>query len=470
MQLDLGLSSQKTKPEPEGPQIYSVAEVTSEIRQLLEQRIGEVWVEGEVSNFRRQASGHCYFTLKDEEAQLSCVLFAGAARSLGNLQIADGKLLQVFGAVSVYAPRGQYQMVIRQVRDQGAGALQARFEQLKSKLQAEGLFSSDRKKKLPAFPRRIAVITSPTGAALQDFLHVLWRRSPATGVLLFPVRVQGDGAAGEIREALVSIDRLPQYGIEPVDLVVLTRGGGSIEDLWEFNDESLARAIAACPLPVVSAVGHEIDFTIADFVADLRAPTPSAAAEILSVNSSDLAERLRIGFARMKNITASALAARSARLQGALRSSGLREPLRKLQDLQQRLDDQLKQIDSLALRKLQDEKTRCQRGQQVLQARHPGRVLCFAKEQLNDRSAKLHSLSRSAVVSCRQELRRRIELLAALSPQRILHRGFALALDETGQAVTTAGQAAGRDILLLRFADGELRARPQKDSLRPWVK
>src|SRR5580692_2388604 len=261
--------------------VLTVSELTTTVRALLEKHIGTTWVSGEITNLRAQSSGQIYFTLKDAGAQLSCVLFSRekvAQRAL----LADGQKVLLQGEITVYEARGQYQLIVRDVELQGIGALQAAFERLKQKLAAEGLFAVERKRTLPRCPQRIGLVTSPTGAAIRDVLHVIQRRNPALEIILAPCRVQGDGAAAEIAGA---IKLLNEYGAAgKLDLILVTRGGGSLEDLWAFNEEIVARAIFESQLPIVSAVGHEIDFTISDFVADLRAATPSAAAEIITEN------------------------------------------------------------------------------------------------------------------------------------------------------------------------------------------
>src|SRR3954469_7490686 len=270
--------------------VFTVAELTRQIRGALETRFGAVWVQGEISNFRLQPSGHRYFTLKDQRAAISCVVFRNTLSPTAP-PIADGAQVQVYGNVTVFEARGQYQLNVQILQARGLGLLQAKFEALKRKLEAEGLFDSARKRPLPKFPKRIGIVTSSSGAAIRDILNVLQRRAPGLEILINPVRVQGSGAAAEIAVAIRELTR-PNEQWKALDLVVLTRGGGSIEDLWEFNEEIVARAIFDSPLPVVSAVGHEIDFTIADFVADLRAPTPSAAAELIVPDASELLRRV----------------------------------------------------------------------------------------------------------------------------------------------------------------------------------
>lgn len=260
------------KPANE-PHILTVSEITALVKGLIDRAFTDVWVVGEVSNFRNQARRHYYFTLKDDQSQLAAVIFNGPARV--KFDLADGLELVCHGSVTVYGPRGQYQIIIDECFPKGKGALQLAFEQLKKKLDAEGLFRPEHKKRIPFLPRKVGVVTSPTGAAVRDIIHVLTRRYPAVEVLLYPVKVQGEGAAAEIAQAVAAMNRR-----DDIDVLIVGRGGGSLEDLWAFNEEVVARAIFASHIPVISAVGHEIDFTIADFVADVRAPTPSAAAEI----------------------------------------------------------------------------------------------------------------------------------------------------------------------------------------------
>jgi len=326
-------------PPSETRKVLSVWEITSDIKRLLEKQIGSVWVSGEVTNLRAQSSGHVYFTLKDVAAQLSCVLFRGTAAGQRDL-LADGQKVLLQGDVTVYEARGQYQLIVREVELQGIGALQVAFEKLKQKLAAEGLFAPERKRPLPRFPQRIGLVTSPTGAAIRDVLHVIQRRNPGLEIVLASCRVQGDGAAKEIAEAIRTLNAFnPQPATCNLELILVTRGGGSLEDLWAFNEESVARAIFESEIPVVSAVGHEIDFTIADFVADFRGATPSAAAEIITegvfasrefvTEAMDLM-RLRVQ-RRLTHETEDfqSLAGRLARLH----------PRRRLNDSLQRLDD-----------------------------------------------------------------------------------------------------------------------------------
>src|SRR3954469_23269509 len=316
--------------------VFTVAELTRQIRGALETRFGAVWVQGEISNFRLQPSGHRYFTLKDQRAAISCVVFRNPLPPTAP-PIADGAQVQVYGSVSVFEARGQYQLNVQILQTRGAGLLQAKFEALKRKLEAEGLFDSARKRALPKFPKRIGIVTSPSGAAIRDILNVVSRRAPNVQVLINPVRVQGMGAAAEIATAINDFGR-PSAVWEPVDLIVLARGGGSIEDLWEFNEEIVARAIFHCEIPIVSAIGHEIDFTIADFVADLRAPTPSAAAELIVPDSAELSRRVNELENCLQKYLRNFLQQGLTRLRFLSERTLARELMQRMRNAQQQLD------------------------------------------------------------------------------------------------------------------------------------
>jgi exodeoxyribonuclease VII large subunit len=279
----------------------SVTQLARRIRNLLEIQIGDMWVEGEISNLRKQGSGHWYFSLKDESSQISCAMF-GARRRAGNEVIEDGAKVQIFGEASFYEVRGSTQLIVKKAQAVGVGDLQARFEALQKKLDREGLFLQERKRALPSFPKVVGIITSATGAALQDMKNVLYRRAPWLTIVLFPTAVQGRGAERGIARAVQYAGQVGDNSIPQPEVLIVGRGGGSLEDLWNFNEEVVARAIADCPIPVISAVGHEIDFTIADFVADLRAPTPSAAAELVVPDQSELRERLMSLDSRLRRV------------------------------------------------------------------------------------------------------------------------------------------------------------------------
>lgn len=316
-----------------GRKVYRIAEITREIKVLLEGRFPGVWVEGEISNIRRPGSGHVYFTLKDGESQLQAVLYRGQAARIA-FDLRDGLEVVAFGDISVYEKGGRYQITLSEIEPKGVGALQVAFEQLKERLRGEGLFDPARKRPIPLLPRRIGIVTSPSGAAIRDILSVIERRFANVSILVSPVRVQGETAAAEIAAAIEGLNRMGD-----VDVIIVTRGGGSLEDLWAFNEEQVARAIAGSGIPVISAVGHEIDFTIADFVADLRVPTPSAAAELVVAKKSELHERVKTLFSRIDSAARAAIADLRRRLIVCAQSRVLRAPENVVRQYQQLIDE-----------------------------------------------------------------------------------------------------------------------------------
>jgi len=324
--------------------ILSVSEITRSIRSVLESGFTQLWVEGEISNFKSHTSGHMYFSLKDEEAQINCVMFHRDNQSLA-FELKDGVQVVCFGRISVYPPRGQYQLYAQRMEPKGIGALQLKFQELKEKLRKEGLFEEARKRPLPFLPKKVAVVTSVDGAALRDILHVLGRRFSTAHVLIYPVPVQGNGAAPAITEAIELLN-----SEKAADVLILARGGGSLEDLWAFNEESVARAIFFSELPVISAVGHETDFTIADFVADLRAPTPSAAAEMVLPRREDLLARIVELGSRASQTVLDEIRIWRETLENLLGSKALREPLFTFEMRAQKLDEFVKNLR----RELQD--------------------------------------------------------------------------------------------------------------------
>ncbi len=453
MQLDFDLHG--APPKPPEPTIHSVTELTRRLRSLIEKAIGEVWVEGEISNLRKQASGHQYFTLKDDACQLSCVLFARSASAMRDLRLTDGQQVQILGELSVYEARGQYQLIARLVQAKGAGALQAKFEELKRKLAAEGLFDADRKRSLPRFPRRVGLVTSPTGAAIRDFLHVLHRRHPGIEVIINPVRVQGRGANLEIARAIEEFSQAEKHDLPTVDVIVVTRGGGSIEDLWEFNEEVVARAIAASAIPVVSAVGHEIDFTMADFVADLRAPTPSAAAEILAADREEVLIKLRQQFLRLSRAGLGRLEWLEMRLATMRQSLLFREPLRRTLELSQTLDRQADTLQQRAMLKLE----RARHELNHMAARLANRVPVSAIEEKKLHGRMLERCLAEALarqITARQTgLQQIAGVLRTLNPTATLARGYTITTDEAGQPIASAGKVAPGMVLRTKFQDGE---------------
>jgi exodeoxyribonuclease VII large subunit len=320
--------------------IYSVSELTRNIRVVLEDTFPEVWIEGEVSNFTRHSSGHMYFTLKDEASQLACVVFRSVNQKI-KFALSDGMQLICFGRISVYDRRGAYQLYVEQVEPKGVGALQLAFEQLKEKLAKEGLFDEERKRPIPYLPTRIGVVTSPTGAAIRDILEVTRRRFSNIEIVINPVKVQGKGAAGEIAHAIKEFNKLATSLFAPrgIDVLIIGRGGGSLEDLWAFNEEVVARAICASRIPVISAVGHEIDYTIADLVADLRAPTPSAAAELVTPRKEELEERIVVMAEQLRSLLLNKIGLWREKLTALQESYVLREPLNLFRQAKQRLDE-----------------------------------------------------------------------------------------------------------------------------------
>jgi len=370
-------------------------------------------VAGEISNFRAPGSGHLYFTLKDASATLAAVMFQREARRAG-FALADGQAVLARGTITVYEARGQYQIQVVEVRPRGQGSLQQRFEELKRKLQAENLFDLDRKRELPVFPEVIGVVTSLQGAVLQDMLQILQRRAPGIRIKVRGVRVQGIGAAQEIAEA---VDAFSAEG--NVDLVIVARGGGSLEDLWAFNEEVVARALATCRVPTISAVGHETDFTIADFVADLRAPTPSAAAELLTRDWNEWREEVRQLHVRLDRTTRQVLTGHREHLERLASSYALREPRRVVRQWAQRLDDLQLNLHAAAHNNVQSKQHVLRLLQARLAAHHPTRELERRREILVQLTARLR----------------------ALGPQATLDRGYALVLDSQGHPVVRADKA-----------------------------
>jgi len=436
--------------------VHTVSGITAEIRVALESGFPGVWVEGEISNYRFPGSGHHYFTLKDSGAQLSCVLFRGSARSL-TFSPANGQQVQVYGDISVYEARGQYQLIAQMVQPKGHGDLQAQFEALKRKLSTEGLFDPERKRSLPPFPTRIGIVTSPTGAAVQDMLNVLRRRAPWIQVIIYPARVQGEGAAGEIAEGVTVLTDGRDFA--PVDLVIVARGGGSIEDLWAFNEEEVARSIANCPVPVMSGVGHEIDFTIADFAADRREPTPSAAAENAVPDGRAVLRQITHLDQRLDGIAKHRIAEARSRALSLERELKAREPVRMLRGWAQTVDFLGEKLTNLA-------------GSHVERTRH--RFLSVAREFAAIRTERTLSENRDALCRLKRErervLVRRIEirrerlarqrdLLETLSPQSVLARGFSVTLDEEGNALRSVDQLREGATVTTRLSTGSFRSR-----------
>ena len=450
-------------PEPLAPtalpeaisvrKIWSVKELVSIIRGRIERDFSEVWFEGEMSNYRPAPSGHMYFTIKDDDAQISVVMFRTSARLL-RFKPDNGMHLIGRGKVTIYDQRGQLQINAEYLEPKGAGALQVAFEQLKAKLAAEGLFDADRKRPIPKLPRTVGIITSPSGAAIRDILNILRRRHEDVHILVWPAQVQGESAAREVAQGLRWFNKT-----KSADVLIVTRGGGSVEDLAAFNDEALARAIAASDIPVISAIGHEIDFTIADFVADLRAPTPSAAAELV-IEAKHQLESSVAGFSdRLRNAMRYRLMLGKQNLERLGTNAAFERIRNAVQRRQQRLDE-------LHHRILDTERSRLQRFRQRLdvaqtRVRHHDlrRVITTHNTGLTRGQQNLAAAMRRLLTQDRAHLARLDSQLQALSPLRVLERGYSLAFDETGALVRSAAQLHPDSTLRTRFAKGEAKSR-----------
>ncbi len=440
--------------DPEG--ILSVSQLTRRVRGLLEDEIGEVWVEGEISNHRLQTSGHQYFTLKDEGAQLSCVLFKFSAR--GSPKLSDGAQVQVLGKLSVYEPRGQYQLVAKLVQPKGLGALQAKFEALKRRLAEEGLFDEAHKKPLPRFPETVALVTSPTGAAIRDMLNILTRRAPWIRLLVFPVRVQGTGAEHEIARAIDILNDAERHGLPKVDCMIVGRGGGSLEDLWNFNEESVARAIYRSEIPVISAVGHEIDFTIADFVADLRAPTPSAAAELVAPDADELLRWFADAGQRMDSLVKGRLLQHAQVLELLARGSLFHEPRRQLQEHEQLVDETEQRWRDAAREALSRLKDHLVQQQQVLARHHPVKLIADGGHRLEMQAHRLRQAVTLATQRKADLVETRAKMLQILGPEAVLARGFSYTTTLDGRVLKSSADAPPGTEIITRLADGSLHA------------
>ncbi len=436
-------------------EILTVSQLNGRARVLLEDVFAQVWVEGEISNLARPASGHLYFTLKDRQAQVRCALFRQNALRVREI-LRDGLAVRVRGKVSLYEGRGDFQLILDLVEPAGDGALRLAFEALKEKLAAEGLFAAGRKRALPAHPQRIGIVSSPTGAVIRDIVSVFRRRAPQVELTLVPTAVQGREAVAQIVHALELADR------QGFDALILARGGGSLEDLWCFNEEAVARAVAACATPLVSAVGHETDVTIADFVADLRAPTPSAAAELLAPDSSDLERRLDGLQRRLQLRMQHLLAARRLQLDGLRRR--LRHPGERLQQQAQRLDDLELRLRRAMQRRLQDGSERLARLDTRLAAQHPERLLGLLRQRLEHLGERLPRAMQGTLRERRQRLEAAAQTLQAVSPLATLGRGYAILLDEHGRAIRAAAQAQPGQRLHARLAEGGLELRVEAAS------
>jgi len=435
--------------------ILTVSQLTAEIKSLLERNFEHLWVEGEISNLRIPSSGHFYCTLKDESAQIRAVMFRMQNRLL-KFQPEDGLQVVGYGRLTVYESRGEYQLVLDHLEPKGLGALQLAFEQLKEKLSREGLFDPARKKPLPSLPQKIGIVTSPTGAAIRDILQIIDRRFANVHILLYPVRVQGAGAAQEIARAIDELGRYPG-----LDVMIVGRGGGSMEDLWAFNEEAVARAISRSPVPIISAVGHEIDFTIADFVADLRAPTPSAAAELVIRNKTELVQNLgNLGW-RLSQVVRALLESRRERLSSLIHR--LADPRKRLSDQRLHLEDFSSRLATSVLQGLRQRSERLWMKYQGLIYLHPGRRAAELSQRLTQLRRRLALAGRASLRSHRQGVEVLAGRLQTLSPLAVLARGYSIArLLPARQIIREASLLKADDRVTVRVHRGEFTARVEK--------
>jgi len=433
------------------PKILSVSEVNKAVRSTLENNYRLLWIKGEISNFKAHSSGHFYFSLKDSKAQINAIMFRGFNQGL-RFKPHDGLEVIVRGKITVYEPRGTYQIFCELMEPVGAGALQLAFEQLKKKLELEGLFAPARKRPIPTLPRHVAVVTSPTGAAIRDILNILGRRFAGLRVTVIPALVQGDGAPASICAGIALAQKLTD-----IDVMIVGRGGGSIEDMWGFNDERVARAIASARVPVISAVGHEIDFTIADFVADLRAPTPSAAAELVCKNAAEITEVITVLKKRLYRGWQHQLQLARQRMVHA--TARLVDPKRRLQDLAVRCDELTQRLESCTRRYLE------RRAQEVkLQLSRlpsPLEMILRLEQEIDILQTRMQAYLVRSVEGQRARFARLASLLDSLSPLTVVARGYSITFKDN-KPVKSVEQIAKGDLLEITFAKGKAAARVEK--------
>ncbi|WP_417358945.1 exodeoxyribonuclease VII large subunit [Gallaecimonas pentaromativorans] len=429
-------------------QIYSVTQLNTQVRYLLEDNLGLVWLSGELSNFKAYGSGHWYFSLKDDRSQVTCAMFKGKNSGV-TFRPQDGMQLLVRARPTLYEPRGNYQLVVEFMEPAGDGMLKQQFDALKMKLAAEGLFSNERKRPLPAHPKRIGVISSPSGAAVHDILNVLKRRAPFLEVVLYPAQVQGERSAAQLCQQLIAANQRAE-----VDVLILGRGGGSLEDLWSFNDEQLARTIAQSAIPVVSAVGHETDVTISDFVADLRAPTPSAAAELVSSQAGLIKDRFAELAQRLSLLGQSQLRQQNARLEALAQRLYRQSPERKLERDNQKLDELKERLRRALPRLLAQQQQPLRLLDARLNHQHPGKRLTQHQQQLTQLQQALGQQLKGYLYRQRQGQLRLIDKLNLVSPLATLGRGYAIAQSADGQVVDSVHKTEAGSALRVRVKDG----------------
>ncbi|MCL7945767.1 exodeoxyribonuclease VII large subunit [Marinobacter sp. ATCH36] len=432
------------------PRALSVSELNHQARHLLEASFMQVWVEGELSGLSRPSSGHWYFSLKDRKCQIRCAMFRGFNQRVKEAP-KEGEQVRIRGKVTLYENRGDFQIIVEHIEPAGLGVLQQAFEELKQKLQLEGLFDAARKKPLPTTPRHIGVVTSPTGAAIHDILTVLARRCPAIPITLYPSAVQGKAATADIVRA---IDRAVRHGV--ADVLIIGRGGGSLEDLWCFNEEAVARAIAQCPLPTVSAVGHEVDVTIADFVADLRAPTPSAAAEKISPDQYDWLRQLRERELRLAGAASRALKRMETRLEHL--SARLRDPRRELMEKAQRMDELDLRLGTAMAQRIERNRVKASHLDQRLAMQSPIKQLSDRQVSVSQLAERLFRITRETITRRREQLEHVGQTLHVVSPLATLGRGYAIVQQENGSIVRNAHSVQPGEKITARVASGQLEA------------
>ncbi len=430
------------------PQVLTVTELTRRVKELVEANFPVVWVEGEISNLSVAPSGHVYFTLKDAGSQLSAVMWRTAAGKL-TFKLADGLQVVASGNLSVYEKRGQYQLVVAQLMPKGLGALQLAFEQLKKKLAAEGLFDPARKRPIPVLPRRIGLVTSPRGAAIRDFLNIIGRRYPNLHIIIHPVRVQGDGAAEEIAAAIDEFNAL-----NLVDVIIVTRGGGSLEDLWAFNEEIVARALARSRIPTISAVGHEIDFTIADFVADLRAPTPSAAAELVVKSKVEFVALLAQYRKRLDKDLRFQISEARRRLAGCV----LRQPADLIRQFQQQLDDLRHRLAQGTANALGAQRARLETASEKFRLLSPQTLVRGWRQRLAGSQQRLEAGWQRYRHNVRQRVAHLGAKLELLSPKATLSRGYSITRTADGRIVKTVKAVRAGQTVSTMVLDGEFES------------
>ena len=441
-------------PDVPPSKILTVTEITRQIKGLVEQEFPGIWLEGEISNLRSPGSGHVYFTLKDANAQIASVMFRGVALKV-NVRLKDGLQVVVFGDLSVYERQGQYQIIVRQLLPKGVGALQLAFEELKRKLQAEGLFDPARKKPIPALPQRIGLVTSPTGAAIRDFLNIIGRRFPNVHIIVYPVRVQGAGAAQEIAAAIDHLNTLHASHALALDVLIVTRGGGSLEDLWAFNEEVVARALARSSIPTISAVGHEIDFTISDFVADLRAPTPSAAAELVVKAKDEYTRQIKQYGARLQKDLRLQLAEARQRFSTLASSYVFRRPTETIRQYQQQLDDYAHRLRRAPGATVAAHHARWKAAAGKFKLLSPQAMLVNWRQRLGSHEQRFQAAWARRTQAMRHRLGQASTKLDLLSPNATLQRGYSITvLPETGRIVRSVTHVQPGTNISTKVLDG----------------